>query len=255
MDTNNWRLNQGAEPNMDNSDWRGQLQQESRQRIVNKIMDTLKRHLPVSGQEGLHELRKIAQRFEEKIFTTATSQSDYLRKISLKMFTMETKSQGTMANNITLNLVGPSNKPPDPRLGMQSQVHNQGQQHPIPLPNQPQPRQQLLSQNIQNNIASQPNLPPVSGLAQAPIPNVGQNSNIQNSNIQNMFNASQRQMQGRQQVVPQQQQQQSQNPQQYLYNQQLLRHKLQMQSQQQQQRHQPASKQQSAVRSSEKQNP
>lgn len=37
MDTNNWRPNQGAEPNMDNSDWRGQLQQESRQRIVNKM--------------------------------------------------------------------------------------------------------------------------------------------------------------------------------------------------------------------------
>ena len=37
-------------------------------------METLKRHLPVSGQEGLSELRKIAVRFEEKIFTAATSQ-------------------------------------------------------------------------------------------------------------------------------------------------------------------------------------
>lgn len=37
-------------------------------------MDTLKRHLPFSGQEGLNELRKIAVRFEEKIFTAATSQ-------------------------------------------------------------------------------------------------------------------------------------------------------------------------------------
>ncbi|RHN76561.1 putative coactivator CBP, KIX domain-containing protein [Medicago truncatula] len=114
MVTNNWRPNQGAEPNMDTSDWRGQLQPESRQRIVNKIMDTLKRHLPVSGQEGLHELWKIAQRFEEKIYTAATSQSDYLRKISLKMLTMETKSQGTIANNIPPNQVGPSNQPPYP---------------------------------------------------------------------------------------------------------------------------------------------
>uniref|UniRef100_A0A7N2LPA0 Mediator complex subunit 15 KIX domain-containing protein n=1 Tax=Quercus lobata TaxID=97700 RepID=A0A7N2LPA0_QUELO len=55
-------------------------------------METLKRHLPVSSQEGLHELRKIAIKFEEKIYTAATSQSDYLRKISLKMLTMETKS-------------------------------------------------------------------------------------------------------------------------------------------------------------------
>ena len=37
-------------------------------------MDTLKRHLPFSGQEGLQELKKIAVRFEEKIYTSATSQ-------------------------------------------------------------------------------------------------------------------------------------------------------------------------------------
>ena len=37
-------------------------------------METLKRHLPVSGHEGLSELRKIAVRFEEKIYTAATSQ-------------------------------------------------------------------------------------------------------------------------------------------------------------------------------------
>jgi len=37
-------------------------------------METLKRHLPVSGDEGLNELWKIARRFEEKIFTAATSQ-------------------------------------------------------------------------------------------------------------------------------------------------------------------------------------
>jgi len=36
--------------------------------------ETLKRHLPVSGEEGLQELWKIARRFEDKIFTGATSQ-------------------------------------------------------------------------------------------------------------------------------------------------------------------------------------
>nr|POE92456.1 mediator of rna polymerase ii transcription subunit 15a [Quercus suber] len=69
-----------------------------RQRIVNKILETLKRYFTVSGQEGLHVLRKIAIRFEEKIYTAATSQSDYLRKISLKMLTMETKSQNPLAS-------------------------------------------------------------------------------------------------------------------------------------------------------------
>jgi PAX-interacting protein 1 len=37
-------------------------------------METLKRHLPISGEEGLHELKKIAIRFEEKIYTAAASQ-------------------------------------------------------------------------------------------------------------------------------------------------------------------------------------
>ncbi|KAK5830929.1 hypothetical protein PVK06_014724 [Gossypium arboreum] len=234
MDTNNWRPTPpSGEPNMDSGDWRTTLQPDSRQRIVNKIMDTLKRHLPFSGQEGLSELRKIAVRFEEKIFTAASSQTDYLRRISLKMLTMETKSQNTMPNT------GNNSKPPDPgSQGMQNQVHSQGQSIPIPLQsNQSQARQQLLPQSVPNNMASagvqssaglQPGMPPVSGLSQNPISNVvGQNSNIQNmSGISqnsmgqgmpsNIFANQQRQMQGRQQVLPQQQQQQQQ-----LYHQQL----------------------------------
>ncbi|KAM5582706.1 mediator of RNA polymerase II transcription subunit 15a [Rosa sericea] len=129
MKYNDGSLPQGGEPAMDAGDWRSQLQADSRQRIVNKLMDTLKRHLPFSGQEGLHELKKIAVRFEEKIYTAATSQSDYLRKISLKMLTMETKSQKTMANSLQSNSAGSS--------GMQPQVTNQGR---------------LLSENIQSNI-------------------------------------------------------------------------------------------------------
>lgn len=137
-------------------------------------METLKKHLPFSGQDGLHELRKIAVRFEEKIYNAATSQvlpyflglfhrswvelrlnvialivffnflvmrnkrvdhyvpiwfcsmslkftwsffffiilqSDYLRKISLKMLSMETKSQTTIANSVGN---GNGNRPPDP---------------------------------------------------------------------------------------------------------------------------------------------
>lgn len=37
-------------------------------------METLKRHWPISGPEGLGELMKIARRFEENIYTAATSQ-------------------------------------------------------------------------------------------------------------------------------------------------------------------------------------
>ncbi|XP_022860694.1 mediator of RNA polymerase II transcription subunit 15a-like isoform X1 [Olea europaea var. sylvestris] len=266
MDGNNWRANSGqaqvpgqvmggevpAAPGMDAGDWRTQLPADSRQRIVNKIMDTLKRHLPFSGQDGLQELKKIAVRFEEKTYTGATSQSDYLRKISLKMLTMETKSQNTMSNSLQSNAPSNSKNPQDPASqSIQSQMPNQGQPLPIQMvPNQSQMRQQLLSQNIQNNMPSTgvpnsasmtPSLPPVGGVSQATMPNVvGQNPNMQNlqniSNVapnvmgnsmgqgvpSNMFVNTQRSIQGRQQpVVPQEQQQQSQNSQQYLYNQQL----------------------------------
>uniref|UniRef100_A0A8R7PLD8 Mediator complex subunit 15 KIX domain-containing protein n=1 Tax=Triticum urartu TaxID=4572 RepID=A0A8R7PLD8_TRIUA len=85
----------GVHPNASaptGGDWRPQLQPEARSRIVNKIMESLKKHLPVSRPEGLNELEKIAVRFEEKIYNAATSQSDYLRKVSLKMLSMETKT-------------------------------------------------------------------------------------------------------------------------------------------------------------------
>nr|XP_028955287.1 mediator of RNA polymerase II transcription subunit 15a-like isoform X2 [Malus domestica] len=117
MDTSKWRPSQVGEAAMDAGDWRSQLQADSRQRIVNNLMDTLKRHFPFSGQDGLQELSKIAVRFEEKIYTAATSQSDYLRKISLKMLTMETKSQNSMGNPLQSNSAG--------SFGMQPQVPNQ----------------------------------------------------------------------------------------------------------------------------------
>ncbi|CAL1407975.1 unnamed protein product [Linum trigynum] len=245
MDGNNWRpAAPGGEAPMDGGDWRATLQVESRQRIVNKIMETLRRHLPLSGQDGQQELKKIAVRFEEKIYTAATSQSDYLRKISLKMLTMESKSQNSIPTSLPPSSAGTGNKPPDPGASpsLQPQVHNQGQSLPIPLPgNQAQGRQQLLAQNMQNSMTSTgvqssaglpSSLPPVSGINQTPINVVGQNGSMQNmSNVAqnqvgssmgqgvppNMFGNPQRQMAGRQQVMGQQQQQQSQNP--YLYQQ------------------------------------
>ncbi|CAH9141368.1 unnamed protein product [Cuscuta epithymum] len=72
-------------------------------------METLKRHLLFSGQEGLQELKKIDVRFEEKIYAAATNQSNYLRKISLKMLSMETKSaQNPMANPLQANIANSS---------------------------------------------------------------------------------------------------------------------------------------------------
>ncbi|KAL1221426.1 Mediator of RNA polymerase II transcription subunit 15a [Cardamine amara subsp. amara] len=91
-----------GEPAMDTADWRTQLPTDSRQKIVNKIMETLKKHLPFSGPEGINELRRIAANFEEKILSGADNQTDYLRKISMKMLTMETKSQNAACSSSSI---------------------------------------------------------------------------------------------------------------------------------------------------------
>ncbi|KAL9682753.1 hypothetical protein QQ045_014561 [Rhodiola kirilowii] len=138
---------------IDAGDWRSLLQPDSRHQNVNKIMETLKKQLPFSGQDGLLDLKKIAVRKEEIIYSAATSQSDYLRKISLKMLTMETKSQNTIAGT---NPASSSRNPMEAvPQNMQPQVHNQGQSAPMSLAvNQPQGRQQMLAQNFPRNIAS-----------------------------------------------------------------------------------------------------
>ncbi|KAL3537672.1 hypothetical protein ACH5RR_001038 [Cinchona calisaya] len=236
---------------MDVGDWRTQLQADFRQRIINKIMETLKRRLLFSGQDGLLELKRISVKFEEKIYTAATSQSDYLRKISLKMLTMETKSQNLMANCLQVTAANTSKNPPDPAVGsLQSQIQNQSLPMPV-VSGQSQPRQQLLPQKIQTDMTSSglPNsailtstLPTAGNLVQASIQNVvSQKTNLHNrqsisgaaQNLVGMgqgmpstvFTNSHRQMQGRQQqVIPQQLQPQ---PQQYLCQQQFIKRRLQ----------------------------
>ncbi|KAI3872337.1 hypothetical protein MKX03_019604 [Papaver bracteatum] len=245
----------------DAADWRTQTQPDSRRRIITKIMETLKTQLPNPGPEGLAELNKIAVRFEEEIFNAATSQLDYLRKISMKVMNMETKSQTNgVANSLPLNNGGGCQNPQDPvSHSMQSQVRNPGKSQ-IPLANESQARQQLLSQNILNNIgnsriqapvALSSALPSGANLTQSSMPNaINQGSNMhsgiaQNSSgnlvgqggaASNMFANSTRQMQGCQ--LPQQtgsQQQQSQSLQKILYQQQQLQQHILKQKQQQQQ--------------------
>ncbi|KAK3431625.1 hypothetical protein EUGRSUZ_E03431 [Eucalyptus grandis] len=98
----------GAGAVLDRGDWRAQLPPEARERIVNKILEYLLRHHPVSNREGLQELNKIALRFEGTFYAAATSQSDYIWKISLKIWTMETKSQSTRPYALPSNPAGNS---------------------------------------------------------------------------------------------------------------------------------------------------
>ncbi|KAI9159907.1 hypothetical protein LWI28_003194 [Acer negundo] len=84
---------------MDGDDWRNQLPLDSRRRIIYRTMDTLKRHLPYSGPEGLNELRKIVVRFEKKMYICASNDSDYLRRISQKMRSLETKKSSDLSED------------------------------------------------------------------------------------------------------------------------------------------------------------
>ncbi|KAB1218752.1 Mediator of RNA polymerase II transcription subunit 15a [Morella rubra] len=130
-------------------------------------MDTLKRHLPVNGQDGLHELKKIAIRFEEKIYTAATSQGDYLRKISLKMLTMETKSQNPPAILCRPTLLAIAIRPQTQSVNssMQATQHSVHmlQQPKVPVQQQPQqsasnlvPNQGAAQSQSQSQSQSQP---------------------------------------------------------------------------------------------------
>ncbi|XP_078148460.1 mediator of RNA polymerase II transcription subunit 15a-like [Carex rostrata] len=125
----------GVVPDLNtNLDWRWQLRPDARQRIVNKIMDTLKRHRPLPVPEGINELQKIAVRFEERIYSAATSQFDYLTRISQKMLSLENKMQPGLNPSL------PNQNRMDPGQGMLSQQPslNPGQSLGMPqVMNQP----------------------------------------------------------------------------------------------------------------------
>ncbi|KAJ0936749.1 putative coactivator CBP, KIX domain superfamily, mediator complex subunit 15, KIX [Helianthus annuus] len=78
---------------MESGDWKDD---EQRQMIVNKIMDIFKKHLPFSAYERLQELKKIAERVEEEVYTAATTQSEYSRKICLNMLILDTRLQHSL---------------------------------------------------------------------------------------------------------------------------------------------------------------
>ncbi|XP_064934657.1 mediator of RNA polymerase II transcription subunit 15a-like isoform X1 [Musa acuminata AAA Group] len=261
MEGNSWRPAQGesaAASDGGSGDWRTQLQPEARHRIVNKIMETLKRHLPISVPEGINELQKIAIRFEEKIYTAASNQPDYLRKISLKMLSMENKSQHSASINpsISNSAVLNQNSADPALLGVQSQA-NQGQPLSVSMVNQPSARQQILSQNIQNNTLAMAQNPAnlssalssITGLSQSNISGVSQISNLQNmpgisQNSANnslgqtaapdLYSNTQRPMQGRQQqqqlISQQQHQTQNQLLLQHQFQQQYMKQKFQQSS-------------------------
>nr|GMD30899.1 mediator of RNA polymerase II transcription subunit 15A-like [Ipomoea batatas] len=147
---------------VETGDWRAQLKPESRQMIVNKIMETLKRHIPFHGPEGLHELWKIAVRFEEKSYAAAVSESDYLRKIYLKMLPMEeTKSATPMANSVQSNNTTSDQNPQLPgthNVMQNSMANTMGQGMGSNMVSNSQRQMHLHNQLMQSHMQQQQNL-------------------------------------------------------------------------------------------------
>ncbi|XP_078181050.1 mediator of RNA polymerase II transcription subunit 15a-like [Carex rostrata] len=133
----------GVGPDSNTIDWRSQMQPDARQRVVNKMVETLKSHLPVLVPERLIELQKIAVRFEELIYSFSTSQPDYLKRIALKMLSIERKTQPGLNPSL------PNQNQIDPGVGL-LQVMNRttaSRQHqPLlqGLPNIPQQSQPMI---------------------------------------------------------------------------------------------------------------
>lgn len=90
-------------------------------------MDTLQRHTPLSGQDGATELWKIANRFEEKIFYAASDQHDYLRKISLKMLHLETRTQNSPNDALPTSFIGTNSVRPSDSVGSGDSLQQVGQ--------------------------------------------------------------------------------------------------------------------------------
>ncbi|KAL9665055.1 hypothetical protein QQ045_020464 [Rhodiola kirilowii] len=99
---------------MDAADWRSELTPDSRNWNVNKITETLKRHFELSGQEGLVKVKKIAVKFEEKIYNAASSLCDYLTKITMRLLPMENYSQNTTLGSSATNPASGSRNPTKP---------------------------------------------------------------------------------------------------------------------------------------------
>ncbi|XP_062225210.1 mediator of RNA polymerase II transcription subunit 15a-like [Phragmites australis] len=106
---------QGADPvgGGGGGEWRSELRPAARGRVVNKITETLRRYLPVPEEGGLSlvEIQNMAVRFEERMYTAATSQYDYMRKIALKMLSFEILHNRNNAQAV------PNQNPPSPGNG------------------------------------------------------------------------------------------------------------------------------------------
>ncbi|XP_064989663.1 mediator of RNA polymerase II transcription subunit 15a-like isoform X2 [Musa acuminata AAA Group] len=158
MEANRWRPVReeasAATSDGNSADWRVQLDPRARQRVVEQIMEALEMPMLVSEPEDLYGLQKIALEFEEKIYTSAANQDDYVRKISLKMVSIKNKPQHSTSINPSMsNRTVTNQNSTDPDL---SQPNVSGVSQTSNLQNMA-----LISQNSANNSLGQAAVPDI----------------------------------------------------------------------------------------------
>ncbi|KAF8396287.1 hypothetical protein HHK36_017902 [Tetracentron sinense] len=90
-----------------------------RQTYIQLRLETLKSPYLGANFKDLHGLKEITVTFENIIYNTATSQRDYVERISMKFMKLEDKSQSTGAtNSLPSKSAGSNQNPLDPGKGL-----------------------------------------------------------------------------------------------------------------------------------------
>ncbi|PIA27260.1 hypothetical protein AQUCO_08100003v1 [Aquilegia coerulea] len=248
MDNNNNSIHvKGG--NDDNKDWRTRFSSDSRRKVTNEIMETLKRHLPEPSLNVLREVKQIAESFEEKVFSAATSQDDYVLQVNMHLVNLENRSHTCGEVNIlpSTSSCGDLNSPDSASQGLQSQFYSEALSPPICLAHSSQAQEKVSSHNnptISDSSGVQsPSLSPApSGASHTK--NIVVNCEGQSHNFEDMSEKSvgcsalqsvssdilssfQGQMEGKQHRQQNVVQQQFQNVQQYIFQKQLPKQVLQ----------------------------
>lgn len=77
------------ESGVDAEGWRAGFNWDAREKVVNRIVETLKNQVPCSDANALNELKNVAVKFEDKIFCDAATKDDYTYRICHRMLKME----------------------------------------------------------------------------------------------------------------------------------------------------------------------
>lgn len=124
--------------------WRISFPENSRVKIIDKIISTLQGQLSGNPKEAINtkdmnRLKNMAYKVEANIHSAANSKEDYMRKIKAALKSIEMKRPGQVKNSL-----------PDNSTGFDQKLLDSGTSFIQPI--QVQARPQLLSENIQSSI-------------------------------------------------------------------------------------------------------